>query len=77
VLAHGKANRTAQGCRTATQARTAKTCTHGNAVPHGKEMHARQRQARTTKAFAVQNGHAHGNIGVASGRFAGKTLPCI
>jgi hypothetical protein len=29
------------------------------------------------KAFAVHNGHAHGNVGFAGGLFAGQTLPCI
>jgi hypothetical protein len=25
----------------------------------------------------VQNGHAHGNVGIAGGRFAGQILPCV
>jgi hypothetical protein len=50
---------------------------HGNALPHGKEAHTWQRRGRTTKAFAVQNGHAHDNDGFAGGLFAAQTLPCI
>jgi hypothetical protein len=51
--------------------------THGNALPHGKESHARQRLGRTAMAFAVQIGDAHGNVGFAGGLFAGQPLPCI
>jgi hypothetical protein len=80
VLAHGKATarhraaarqrlraRQREG-RTAISPRTAKRS------PHGKEVHARQGQGRTAKAFAVHNGHAHGNIGFAGGLFAEQRL---
>ncbi|KAK1613096.1 hypothetical protein QYE76_036769 [Lolium multiflorum] len=51
--------------RTATYARTAKPPAHGNAVPHGTDFGARQRTERTAEGFAVQNEHAHGNVGFA------------
>jgi hypothetical protein len=62
--------------RTATYARTAKPPAHGNAVPHGTDFGARQRTERTAEGFAVQNEHAHGNVGFAVATFAGQTLPC-
>ncbi|KAK1685384.1 hypothetical protein QYE76_046232 [Lolium multiflorum] len=61
--------------RTATYARTAKPPAHGNAVPHGTDFGARQRTERTAEGFAVQNEHAHGNVGFAVATFAGQTLP--
>jgi hypothetical protein len=46
-------------------------------MSHGKASAARQRSARTAKAFAVQFGHAHGNVFVAVGGVAVQTLPCV
>jgi tartrate dehydratase beta subunit/fumarate hydratase class I family protein len=56
---------------------------HSKDLPHGNEAHARQRNlarqsiCRTAKAFAVQFGHAHGNVFVAVGGVAVQTLPCV
>jgi hypothetical protein len=63
--------------------------THDKDAAHGKGATARQRSARTAKAFAVQFGQAHGNVVftvdvfVVRGRTAkplpGKigSLPCV
>jgi hypothetical protein len=51
--------------------------THGKDPAHGKASAALQRSARMAKAFAMQFGHAHGNVRVAVGAFAVQTFPCI
>jgi hypothetical protein len=83
MWAHGKASFTAYFCRTATtkrtatSPRTAKTNPHGKLGAHGKEDAARQPSARTAKGFAVRIVHAHGNVHVAVGSFAGRSLSCV
>jgi hypothetical protein len=57
VLAHGKAHRTAQSCRTATR------WPHGNVGSHGKGVHARQRRCARQSACrtAAQGSHGKGH----------------
>jgi hypothetical protein len=76
MLAHGKD----WGARqrlwlTAMTGRTAEKLTHGKDTPHGREIHSRQRRARTAKVFAVQFVHAHGKEVFAVEHFAGHSLP--
>jgi hypothetical protein len=51
--------------------------TRGKDPAHGKRAAARQRSARTAKAFAVQFCQAHGNVFFAVDVVAVQTLPCV
>jgi hypothetical protein len=51
--------------------------TRGKDPAHGKRAAARQRSARTAKAFAVQFCQAHGNVFFAVDVVAVQMLPCV